>query len=89
MNIIPMELLLFIQAKENKKRNNKNYSESIIVNAKNKIRKFIRKCILKYIRKRILKYLQHYVLEFVSRKIETFETRKWIVKPYITNIYGA
>ena len=49
-----MELLLFIQAKENKKRNNKiinNHTKSITVNIRNKITKFVRKRILKYIRK--------------------------------------
>ena len=40
-----MELLLFIQDKENKKRNNKirkNPTKSITINAKNKIKNLLR-----------------------------------------------
>ena len=44
-----MELLLFIQAKENKKINNKNPTKSITVNDRNKIKKIMRKHILKYL----------------------------------------
>ena len=62
MNSILRELLLFIQAKKNKKRNNKirkKFTKLITVNAKNIIKKFITKRTLKYIRKHILKYFQH------------------------------